>query len=313
MDEVRVAQLEVVNRATGRKHPDSPAVISVIKNESDRLADFLRHYREAGIEHFILIDNGSTDGSLDYLRRQPDVDLYLCDRPFIWPKKHGWITLAIMMSGRGRDTWYIYVDADEYIVFTGIGKRTFTDLHRQMGRLGISRVRGVLIDMYPEGPILQSTYQPQAPLIESYPFFDRSGYVEAKYKQIISRKGGPRQRAFGSANPAFRPEMTKYPLFKLKNNDVFANPHHIWPFHDNFKSPCYLGVLHFKFLPGLIERIKRAIDGNLYWDNSIEYRCYNATLSSHPALSLYCEISERYESPETLARHSLVEPVPWRL
>lgn len=153
--------------------------------------------------------------------------------------------------------------------------------------------------MYGNTPLLYSSYTSGQRLIEAYPFFDSDGYVEAKFKEIISRKGGPRQRVFSRANEKFRPEMTKYPLFQLNDRDVFANPHHVWPYEANFKSDCYLGILHFN-LVNVLSRIKTAIADKSYWDNSLEYRCYDAVLREAPDLSLMYPGSRLDDGPKSL-------------
>lgn len=283
-----------------------PAVFSVVRNELDRLPEFLRHYRAAGIDRFVIIDNGSTDGTAEFLCDQPDCHVLSITAPFDWRRKHGWIMLAIGQMGRGRDVWYLYADADEHIVFDGLGQLTFGDLCRICDARGLRRVRGMLVDMYAAGPLLGSTYQAGDPLLASYPWFDAGGYDERRFPEVISRKGGPRQRAFGAADPTFRPEMTKYPLFKLRGPEVFANPHHVWPYADNFTSPCHLGLLHFKFLPDTLARIEAAVQAETYWGGSIEYKCYRKILSQTPDLSLVAAISRRYAGPESLVEAGLI-------
>lgn len=285
-----------------------PVVISVVKDEYDRLADFLRHYREAGIERFFFIDNGSTDGTVEFLCAQPDCHVRQIVAPFDWRRKHGWITLAIDIIGRGRDVWYIYADADEHIVFDGLGKMTFGDLCRRMEGRGITRMRGMLVDMYRDGSLLGSTYEPGSRLLAAYPYFDGAGYDERRFREIISRKGGPRQRVFGPAAAEFRPEMSKYPIFKLSGYDIFANPHHVWPYDANFTSPCVLGLLHFKFLPDTLMRIEAAVRAENYWGGSIEYKCYQKILSQDPGLSLMGQVSRHFHTPRSLLDAGLISP-----
>lgn len=293
-----------------RSRHSEPVVISVVKNEFDRLADFFQHYRALGTEQFFFIDNGSTDGTVEYLCQQSDCFVRQINEPFDWRKKHGWITLAIDMIGRGRDEWYVFVDADEHLAFDGSEKRSIGELCRRMEKAGIRRVRGMLVDMYRDGPLLGSTYKPGTRLIEAYPFFDGSGYDEKKFREIMSRKGGPRQRVFGPADANFRPEMSKYPIFKLANYDVFANPHHIWPYEENFHSPCYLGLLHYKFLPDTLKRIEAAVREENYWGGSIEYKCYKKILSQNQTLSLMGPSSVRYESSASFLAAKLIAPLP---
>lgn len=308
MNEYMDVTLERLNVSKGHSSPHNPIVLSVVRNENERLPDFFRHYREAGIEKFVFLDNGSTDGTAEFLAEQPDTDLYRCARPFNWMKKHGWINLLISMYGRER--WFIYVDGDEHLVFDGIDDgRTFADFAKIMSAKGLRRVRGCLIDMYSKGPLLQSTYNRGERLLDTYPYFDSEGYKEEKYKQIISRKGGPRQRAFGRADANFRPEMTKYPMFRLSGHDVFANPHHIWPYDGNFDSDCYFGILHFKFLPDVQKRIKEAIENENYWGGSMEYKCYHRVLSENRKMSLLDDISSLYATASSLIACRLMEKI----
>jgi hypothetical protein len=308
MNEYMDITLERMNVSKGHSSSDNPVVISVVRNENERLPDFFRHYREAGIEKFVLLDNGSTDGTTEFLAEQPDTDLYRCTRPFNWMKKHGWINLLISMYGRER--WYIYVDGDEHLVFDGIDDgRTFAEVASIMQARGLRRVRGCLIDMYSDGPLLQSSYKRGERLLDAYPYFDGEGYKEEKYQQIISRKGGPRQRAFGDADKKFRPEMTKYPMFRLTAHDVFANPHHIWPYEGNFDSDCYFGILHFKFLPDVQKRIEEAIKSENYWGGSMEYKCYFKTLIKNDTLSLLDSISVRYVGEKSLLDCDYIESI----
>lgn len=287
----------------------SPIMISVIKDEGERLADLLRHYRTLGIRRFCFIDNGSTDGSIPYLAAQPDVDLYQRPGPFEWRLKQGWINRAI--AGYGLDRWFLYVDADEHIVFEECARRGFEELAAQMERRDLWRVRGFMLDMYAEGPLLGSSYRAGDALLESYPFHDAAGYVESRYTEVLSVKGGPRRRVFAAADPGFNPEMVKYPLFRLKPGEFMANPHHIWPYDGNFLSPRHLAILHFKFLPNVAERIRRALEQKNYWGGSAEYRCYHEVLSQAPELSLHGPVSARYTSPEGLLAQGLIAPLDW--
>ncbi|UTY39953.1 glycosyltransferase family 2 protein [Allocoprobacillus halotolerans] len=51
-------------------------VVCALKNEITRIKWFLDHYRNLGIKLFLICDNNSTDGTLDFLMQQNDVVLY---------------------------------------------------------------------------------------------------------------------------------------------------------------------------------------------------------------------------------------------
>ncbi len=45
------------------------AVVAIVKNVAGQVEEWIEFHRAAGVVHFVLYDNGSTDGSLDVLRR----------------------------------------------------------------------------------------------------------------------------------------------------------------------------------------------------------------------------------------------------
>ncbi|WP_208350158.1 glycosyltransferase family 2 protein [Pseudaestuariivita rosea] len=300
-------------------HPFSPArakmsihvpiIISVMKNELSILPDFLRHHRELGAERFIIIDNGSTDGSIPYCAAQADIELHVLRRPFVWPRKQGWISRIIAQTGY--DRWYIYLDADEQIVFDGAPERSLGDLAAWADQQGLRRVRGMLLDMYAAGPVLKFSWDGKSPLASAFQFFDSDSYVEDHYQMLISRKGGPRPRKLSASNPKFRPEMTKYPLFKPRQGDIMDNPHYISPPKENFLSGCMIALQHYKFLPGFVAKAEAAIKNKTYFSGSAEYQTYLAALAPEPELTLQYDGTTRYNGPNNLIEAGLIDPIDW--
>ena len=47
----------------------SISVLAMFKNESSTIKDWIDHYLAEGVEHFYLIDNGSTDDTTDKISR----------------------------------------------------------------------------------------------------------------------------------------------------------------------------------------------------------------------------------------------------
>ncbi|MDP2083648.1 MAG: glycosyltransferase family 2 protein, partial [Gemmobacter sp.] len=47
-----------------------------LRNERVRLPFFVEYYRKLGINHFLFIDNGSDDGSREWLAEQADVSVW---------------------------------------------------------------------------------------------------------------------------------------------------------------------------------------------------------------------------------------------
>lgn len=307
--EAEATRLEPV-RVGPRPARDAMILVSVMRNEAGILGDFLTHWRGLGVDRFVILDNGSDDGTMEHLAGEPDVDLHLVRRRFYPPMKQGWINRAIADYGHGR--WYACADADEHLAFDGSGPRSLRDLAALAGARGIRRVRGMLVDMYAEGPVLRPA--PGLPprrgtLAEAFPLFDGGGYGETLCKQRISRHGGPRKRRL--ARPGTSPELTKYPLFLIREGEVFDNPHHLYPYPENFASPCLAGILHYKFHEGLSAKIGDALERGQYFDGSAEYRHYAEVLGANPGLGLACPASRRYRGPEDLVAAGLIEPIDW--
>lgn len=289
-----------------------PLVISVMRDEIDIVSEFLRHYRSSGIRRFAIIDNNSNDGTLDYLCLQPDVDLYSTNAAFTTIRKQAWLSMLIDIYNK-KGQWFLHADADEHIVFDGLqAGRNFPDLVTVMDQKDISRVRGCLVDMYAandlSNQVVHGTYKP---LEQIYPCFDSDGYEEYHLPQLIARQGGPRQRIFGATSKRFKPQLTKYPLFRLNSGDVFINPHFVWPYERNFQSDCFLGILHFKFLPNFASKVDKAVTEGNYWEDSLEYRCYQSVLSRKNALSLIGDNTRVYYDPSTLLNCKIIAPITW--
>lgn len=288
-----------------------PIVITVVRDEVSLMPDFMRHYRKAGIRRFAIVDNNSCDGTFEFLCRQPDVDLYSAKASFTTVRKQAWLSMILDLYNIN-EQWFLHADADEHIVFDGLSAgQTFTDLTAAMERKNVRRVRGCLIDMYSANSIDGREFDRREWLSEVYPFFDAFGYREYNLPQLVAREGGPRQRLFGNQSGNFRPQLTKYPLFRHLPGDVFVNPHFSWPYQENFRSACLLGILHFKFLPNFTSKVKRALTEGNYWGNSIEYRYYNAVLEQKKQVSPVGESTELYTGPDSLMRCGLISPVPW--
>jgi hypothetical protein len=288
--------------------PLSPVVICVARNEGHRINEFLYHYRLLGIHRFFFVDNGSTDGSPNFLMRQPDVDLFVTDEQFDWRRKHGWITRLI--DDHGRDRWYLIADADEHVVFAGADDNALLcDVTTTIASRGGRRIRGCLVDMYSQGPVLMTCRKPGTTMHDVYSYFDPGGYAEHRNSLLVSRIGGPRRRVFSKINPGFEPQLTKYPLFHLRPDELAVNPHYIWPPDSSPEDRCYLGILHYKFNGDFLKKIEDAVGRQQYWNYSAEYFTYLEAFRREPLLSLYCAASRRYCTPGDLVVCDLIEPV----
>ncbi len=289
--------LRLIRRSSNSPtHPCTPIAISVVRNERARLPDFLDHHRRIGVGGFVFIDNGSDDGGREYLAQQPDVTLFIVDTAFDWRRKHGWITQAI--NRFGRDRWWLLLDADEHAIFAGCEQRPLRSLVKTLESSRVFRARGALVDMYAKGPVTAPDADTCSRLANKFPYFDVATYQEHYASGLIARTGGPRQRLLAALDPSFRPALTKYPLFRLRVEDVAYNPHAIWPPVETKKDPCLIGLKHYKFDSNLYKKSQMAVSSASYWNRSYEYKKYIEAIDKDPNFSLHFHGSRRFSRSE---------------
>lgn len=101
------------------------AIAACVKNEEAYIAEWLRFHRAVGIRHFILYDHGSTDGTVDEIRRvlRPDELTFLPWAGRIVTAKNDllidWqvVAFAHAVQNYGADFQRIaFIDADEFLL-----------------------------------------------------------------------------------------------------------------------------------------------------------------------------------------------------
>lgn len=279
-------------------------VLCVVRNEITRLPEFLEHHRALGFERFAFIDNGSEDGTREYLLQQCDTGVFATSAPFHWTAKHGWIMQVIERLGRER--WYALLDADEHLVFAHCETRVIRDFVSGLQSRGIRRARACLVDMYSDQAVFGSG-QHKGSHVQTYPFFDSQGYKEHRTGRLTVRTGGPRERMANSLGHKHSPALTKYPLFRLDRDEVAYNPHLIWPPLDAVEDPCLIALKHYKFDAALAQKIDYALQTGAYWNDSAEYALYRDWIQRYPGQSLHYSGSARYERSQDFIANGLIE------
>lgn len=129
---------------------------ALVWNERDMLPFFLEHYRPF-VDRFFLYDDGSDDGSADYLSGQPDVELrrFHNDGDSFVEKARDFYNDAWKES-RGAADWVIVVNVDELVYHPS--PRQALDWEKQQGNTVI-HPRGwdmVTEDFPREGPLART-------------------------------------------------------------------------------------------------------------------------------------------------------------
>lgn len=292
--------LSVVADRSGMVGPNAVLLFATIRNEKPRLPFFLKYYRDMGVAHFFIVDNGSTDGSAEMLAGEPDVSLWRTETSY----KHSrfgtdWLNWLKFRFGHGH--WTLTVDPDEFLVFPFCDTRPIPALCDWLDQSGLRALGTLLVDMYPKGPPDKIAYTPGQNPFEIASWFDAGNYAVSRNKKYgnLWIQGGPRARVYFADEPEQAPSLNKIPLVKWDRRYVHvSSTHMLLPRGLNLvydeaggekASGC---LLHAKFLDSFPQKAAEEIARRQHFARGREYDAYH--LKGQGPQGLWCEWSERY-------------------
>ena len=88
----------------------------LIKNEADIIEDNIRFHAKQGVDCFVVMDNGSDDGTREIVEKlRSDFEILLIDRPELDYQQSNWKTeMAVASRRQLKADWSIANDADEF-------------------------------------------------------------------------------------------------------------------------------------------------------------------------------------------------------
>ncbi|UXN66277.1 glycosyltransferase family 2 protein (plasmid) [Phyllobacterium sp. A18/5-2] len=283
-------------------------VICVIRDEGYRLAFFLQYYRDIGFEHFICIDNGSTDGTAEQLSRFDDVSLLSASGSYKAARfGNDWINEVIGRYCQGK--WVLYVDADEFLVYPHCDTQPISQLTAYMDSVGSRSLRSVMVDMYSHHPIVENVCEPGQNPLAVCNLFDRSGYVSHfdKRNRTIWIKGGVRGRVYFQGHIWDGPALNKIPLVYVVGECLFLkSSHQVWPLSLNLGDmrgalSVSGALLHFKFLSTFVHKVRSPY--------TEEYTLYSSGKDTHNFLY---DDTGVYKNWKDLSDHGLIQGEGWK-
>ncbi len=305
-----------VNR-TDRIRPGDILAFVTLRNEFPRLPYFLEYYRAQGVRHFLMVDNGSDDGTAEYLETERDVSLWTTQASY---KSAGygidWLNHLLWRFGAGH--WVLTLDVDEFFVYPFCDSRplhALTDWLESQGRRSFS---AMLLDMYPKGPVSAQPYRSGQNPFEIARWFDSGNYVirrNPKYHNLWIQ-GGVRQRVIMAATPEKAPALNKIPLvhwtrkYAYKSSTHMLLPRGLNKVYDEGGGEQASGVLlHAKFLDTIMAKAEEEILRGQHYAGSREYRAYRETLAR--GQDLWCDWSSEYINWRQLEILGLMSKGDW--
>ncbi len=285
---------------------DDVVVVVLVRDGLFYLDRLLAHHRSLGARHFVFVDNGSTDGTVERLRGEEGCVVLRTDLPFLHYE-----VLAREAAARryARGHWVLFSDTDEMFDFAGSDVLGLPGLARYLAGRGHTAMVAQMLEMFPRGPILAQDARPYDDVLEDCRHYDLSAVEAHDYRRfplgwsgIAARNavsdarvtlmtGGIRAKVFGEACG-----LSKHPLVFLGEGVTgCAHPH------------CAAGatvsdvtgvIRHYKFTDGSFARDRLAATGTR--GNTREARARLDALEADPALSLFSDEARTWSGPEAL-------------
>jgi glycosyltransferase involved in cell wall biosynthesis len=294
---------------------DNILAAMTVRNEISRLPYFLKHHRKIGVDHFLIVDNDSTDGTRDYLAAQPDISLWHTTQSYR-QSRFGMDWLTWLQRRHAHGHWCLTLDADELFIFPHHERHSLQDLTAWLDKKSVPGIMALMLDMYPKGPPGAQPHVPGQDPIEVLPWFDADNYsaeIQPKLQNLWVR-GGVRARKFFAQDPARAPTLNKTPLIKWNRSYTYFNsthtilPRRLNELYQNPQLPTGI-LLHTKFMPTVVDKAIEEKNRKEHFNDPALYQTYYDGLIADP--DLWHESSHRYIGWKQLESLGLMSQGDW--
>ena len=286
-----------------------------VRNEIRRIGEVLDHHRRLGIAEFFIVDNGSTDGTIQYLEQQHDVNLFISGLGFS-ESRFGMVVINHLLDLYGNGRWCLMVDADEHFVYPDCERKDLNVLTRYLDRLNFGAMFTVMVDMYGDKPIRDTSFVQGQRLLDLCSHFDTKPYVVLKDQRFpyLNVRGGPRMRVFWTRDDDHPPPtISKVPLVKWSSGMRFVSVAHFMNPAPKRLADVTGALLHYKYFSDFHERALAEVARKEHYQGAREYQKYLAGIESNPGMTLRYEGSRRYASADDLIAARLIRTsAQWR-
>ena len=297
-------------------------VVAIIvgKNEQEFLPNLLQHHRDLGVEHFLFVDNASSDASIDYMLDQSDVSVFIATQDYKF-SRFGVNWQETLCSHFCLGKWTLIIDSDELFMFDGFENHSIQELVSKADSEGANAVLSPMVDFYPGGTLEEADVTAEKPFYQVCEYFDSLDSMnvlsDQSYGPFSNSKvysAGLRERIFGRYNSYPQPNYLnqKYNLIKYLPSMRLIEGLHFMHGHRTFEAQC--GIMHFKYHSGFHAKVMREVESGQHWNGAKEYRRYLDLFEKNATVELFDEkVSTKYESSRDLVRAGYVSEIDWSI
>ncbi len=130
--------------------PTEVALIFLGRDVRYFLPVFFEHYRALGVDRFVYLDNGSKDGSAEFVADQPGTIVVQCDLNFrSFQNEFRYLLANDCVSGG----WRLVVDADELLDYPEAHRVSVPDLAARLAARGHTGLVAQMLEMVPKSSL----------------------------------------------------------------------------------------------------------------------------------------------------------------
>jgi len=303
-------------------------LFGMCKNEIYFLPYFFDHYRKLGVDYFLIYDDHSSDGSLEFFLSQHDCDVITSDNKYrdkFGLSIHGNpLIFSSVLKNQIPEKyfatkWNIVVDMDEFLILP----HNYPSLETFTSKLDLANkyyVTSPMVDFYPAEISLTKMDKNLSPF-DNNPYFDLGPYYSFTHTyQVKSLPAGLRFRLwdllrknnsilFQKLQPNNRmviPTAIKCPLIKSGMGVERVGEHCINATPYGQDHAC---LAHFKLYPGINDKVQNALDEKQHFNQSIEYVLLDYLIKNLEGQSLISKASVIYENSDSFAQANLLASI----
>lgn len=273
-------------------------VLCVVRNGALHVKSFLEHYLALGVRHIVLLDNDSTDGTVELARTYDRVTILRTKRPY---RTYETAMKRYLVERFSQNRWNLLADIDELFDYPYSDVLGVEALLAYLNKNSYTAVIAQLLDLFADKALSSLQSSTHDSLKERYPYYDISNIRKEDYvfgtlsnARIKMHYGGIRKSTFDTDNG-----LTKAALICVSSGLV---PFVGWHQTANAAIADFSCVLlHYPFVSTFYEKVREAVQTDRYRVSaSHEYAKYWARLKDDPGLSLKGETAQKFEGVQRL-------------
>lgn len=306
--QLAILGIKKINCQVIEHNPSEIRLFAIMRNESLRLPYFIEYYKKLQVDRFFIIDNNSTDNSISIALSYANVHVFRTKAPY----KNHWCWMEHLLHRYGNQYWCVVVDIDELFHFPNAEHLSIRHLCQFLEHSRHTAFRTLLLDMYSDQTIQNTTYTAGQNPLDAVSYFDKEynkiqfsffDRLRWQFFDSLIFTGGMRDRVFGQSDPPTI--LSKVPLFKYLPGTYLAQGMHA--INGAHLSDLQGVVFHTKFLHDFIGEVKEECVREQHYGQAFYYKQFSQHLNRNPALQLIYSNSARLRDSSHLVQLGLMK------